>query len=104
MKYCPELLPKEVLWRKKEAFSDGVSSQKKAWYQIIQENDIIKTSLSRSYEHNNPQTCEQEYYRNIFDKYYKGCDKLIPYFWMPKFIEGVSDASARTLDVYKYKK
>ena len=102
--YCPELLPKEVLWRKKEAFSDGVSSQKKAWYQIIQENDIIKTSLSRSYEHNNPQTCEQEYYRNIFDKYYKGCDKLIPYFWMPKFIEGVSDASARTLDVYKYKK
>ena len=27
--YCPDLLPKEVLWRKKEAFSDGVSSQKK---------------------------------------------------------------------------
>ena len=25
----PTLLPKEVLWRKKEAFSDGVSSQEK---------------------------------------------------------------------------
>lgn len=102
--YCPKLLPREVLWRKKEAFSDGVSSQKKAWYQIIQENEIIKSTLSRSYEHNTPQTCEQEYYRNIFNKYYKGCDKLIPYFWMPKFVEGASDASARTLDVYKHKK
>ena len=40
--YCPDLLPKEVLWRKKEAFSDGVSSQKKAWYQIIQENNLNK--------------------------------------------------------------
>ena len=27
--YDPNLLPKEVLWRTKEAFSDGVSSQKK---------------------------------------------------------------------------
>ena len=101
--YNPEILPKEILWRKKEAFSDGVSSQKKAWYQIIQENDIIKKTLTCSYEHNNPKTCEQEYYRNIFIKYYKGCDKLIPYFWMPKFIDGAIDSSARTLDIYKYK-
>lgn len=31
------LLPSEVLWRKKEAFSDGVSSQEKSWFEIIQE-------------------------------------------------------------------
>lgn len=30
-------LPKEVLWRKKEAFSDGVSSTEKSWYAMIQE-------------------------------------------------------------------
>ena len=38
------LLPKEVLYRKKEAFSDGVSSTEKSWFQIIQEkleNDIL---------------------------------------------------------------
>lgn len=103
--YSPELLPKEVLWRKKEAFSDGVSSKKRAWYQIIQENNKIKNTLCGGLIncHNEPKTCEQEYYRSVFNKYYKGCEQLIPYFWMPKFIEGVSDASARTLDIYKYK-
>ena len=30
-------LPEEVLWRPKEAFSDGVSSLKKSWFSIIQE-------------------------------------------------------------------
>ena len=87
-KYCGE---------KKRRLVMGSAVKKRRGIKLAR-NDIIKTSLSRSYEHNNPQTCEQEYYRNIFDKYYKGCDKLIPYFWMPKFIEGVSDA-ARTLDV-----
>lgn len=98
--YCPDLLPKEVLWRKKEAFSDGVSSQKKAWYQIIQENNTIKNTGIRTYEHNSPKTSEQEYYRAIFTKHYRNCDKLIPYFWMPKFVENATDASARTLNVY----
>jgi asparagine synthase (glutamine-hydrolysing) len=31
----PEVLPKSVLWRKKEAFSDGVSSKEKSWYQMV---------------------------------------------------------------------
>ena len=32
-----DLLPKEILWRQKEAFSDGVSSLQKSWYEIIQD-------------------------------------------------------------------
>ena len=31
----PELLPSDVLWRTKEAFSDGVSGIDRSWYQII---------------------------------------------------------------------
>ena len=31
------LLPEEVLWRPKEAFSDGVSSKEKSWYAHLQE-------------------------------------------------------------------
>uniref|UniRef100_A0A6C0KXK5 asparagine synthase (glutamine-hydrolyzing) n=1 Tax=viral metagenome TaxID=1070528 RepID=A0A6C0KXK5_9ZZZZ len=103
--YFPELLPKEVLWRKKEAFSDGVSSNKKAWFQIIQENSILETVEPKDYDYNQPMTKEQHYYRTIFNKYYtNSCERLIPYFWMPKFIEGVSDASARTLQIYQSKK
>ena len=32
------LLPKEVLWRKKEAFSDGCSSNERSWHTIIKEH------------------------------------------------------------------
>lgn len=32
-----DLLPKEVLYRRKEAFSDGVSSLKRSWYEVLQE-------------------------------------------------------------------
>jgi asparagine synthase (glutamine-hydrolysing) len=109
-----KLLPYEVLWRTKEAFSDGVSKQTRSWYQIIQEYvSDIKPSLNSMNKkicdyskitHNTPSTLEQEYYRELFHNYY-GCenDKVIPYFWMPRFIEGANDASARTLDIYKKK-
>ena len=32
-----EFLPQEILYRKKEAFSDGVSSNDRSWYQVINE-------------------------------------------------------------------
>jgi len=43
---------------------------------------------------------EKYLYREIFDKYYPECENIIPYMWMPKFVDA-KDASARTLDVYK---
>lgn len=101
--YDSELLPNEVLWRTKEAFSDGVSSKKKSWFEIIQESDAILNVDTDNYIniHNKPNTKEQMYYRNIFNELYPNCDNLIPYFWMPKFIENASDSSARTLNIYK---
>jgi len=32
-----KLLPDEILWRPKEAFSDGVSSQTKSWFTVLQD-------------------------------------------------------------------
>ncbi len=95
------LLPQEVLFRKKEAFSDGVSKHSRSWYQIIQEHvSSLDINVSRVYEHNQPTTREQHYYRSIFEKHYPKCARVIPYFWMPKYV-AATDASARTLDVYK---
>ena len=107
----PELLPKKILWRTKEAFSDGVSSLKKSWFSIIQDNieknyefkeNIIQTIVD--YKENNisnniPDTHEKAYYRYLFNKHYNGCDHLISYYWMPKYVNA-NDASARTLDCY----
>jgi asparagine synthase (glutamine-hydrolysing) len=102
-----KIIPQEVLYRTKEAFSDGVSSNKKSWYEVIQ--DYLKetyvpneTDETYSKMHNPPKTLEQKYYRDIFNEKFKNFDKVIPYFWMPKFIDA-TDASARTLSVYKTK-
>jgi len=108
----PDLLPNNILWRTKEAFSDGVSSLDKSWYQIINEKinglyeleyDIINIGIQYKNNksiRNTPITTEQCYYRYLFNNYYFGCDNIIPYYWMPKFINA-SDASARTLSFYK---
>ncbi len=118
-KFNPTLLPSKVLNRTKEAFSDGVSKQTKSWYETIQdyvketvyphlyeghdENYIIQNM--NPYVHNKPKTLEQLYYRDIFEKLFPriGMEKVIPYFWMPNFVKNATDASARTLDVYKEK-
>ena len=111
------LLPECVLWRKKEAFSDGVSAESKSWYQIIQERCEQMYSeeqfgyLVKSYYKNYaeltgeqiviPHTKEAFYYHQVFDEYYPSQYHTIPYYWMPKWIEGATDPSARTLSIYK---
>jgi asparagine synthase (glutamine-hydrolysing) len=95
--YDNKLLPSKVLWRKKEAFSDGVSSQKKSWYEIIQER--VEQNELQNIVVNAPSTPEQVYYRTIFENHYKDCGTIIPYFWMPQFCHA-TDASARTLKIY----
>jgi asparagine synthase (glutamine-hydrolysing) len=102
------LLPKEILWRRKEAFSDGVSKQTRSLYEIIQqhisENCCVETyelfDMDTSLKHNEPKTLEQQYYRKIFESHYPDMANVVPYFWMPRFVEA-TDASARTLDLYK---
>tara|TARA_B100001758_G_scaffold247910_1_gene268433 strand:- start:7428 stop:9050 length:1623 start_codon:yes stop_codon:yes gene_type:complete len=101
------ILPNEILWRRKEAFSDGVSKQSRSWYEIIKEKipkpilDEFALKNNKFTEINAPQTAEQYYYRKIFEDNYsiKGANKTIPYFWMPKYVDA-KDASARTLNIY----
>ena len=96
------LMPTEVIWRTKEAFSDGVSKQTRSWYEIIQEHVEAfdnKTFMSSHYYHNKPTTKEQQYYRHLFEKHYEGRSKIIQYFWMPKYVDA-KDSSARTLKIY----
>ena len=99
------ILPSEVLWRTKEAFSDGVSSLTKSWFEIIDE----KVRLLHEFKSHEPllklltptpKTPEQMYYRYLFEEKYPGCGNVIPYYWMPKYVNA-TDSSARTLTVFK---
>ena len=104
-----DLLPQDVLWRKKEAFSDGVSATEKPWHAAI--NEWAKTKIpdaeeqlanaSTNYPHNTPKTTEALLYRTLFEEYYgKKAATVIPYFWMPKWSPETTDPSARTLSLY----
>ena len=96
------LLPNKVLWRSKEAFSDGVTSETRSWHKIIQE--YVDTQISDEYFeankdkyiHNTPVLKESFYYREMFEKHYNGFSNVIPYLWMPKWCNDTRDPSARS--------
>ena len=103
------LLPDDVLWRRKEAFSDGVSSQDgRTWIQMVKEHAdrIIPDSDFNNPRHtlyslyNPPYDKESFYYRRIFESAYDGRGETIPYYWRHPFCDGVLDPSARLLDFY----
>ncbi|XP_069127764.1 asparagine synthetase [glutamine-hydrolyzing]-like isoform X2 [Argopecten irradians] len=98
-----DIIPREVLWRQKEGFSDGLTSPTKSWYQMIQDfvEEEINDLAVQDYFINPPLTKESLYYRRIFEGFFSGQGHLIPYFWMPKWSKS-SDPSARTLDSYKH--
>lgn len=100
-------LPENILWRKKEAFSDAVSSKEISWYESIQQFIIKKEGKEEEREgkdeevfvHNPPQTLEAKYYRKLFNKYYK-YDNIIPHYWLPKWSGNIMDPSATKLECY----
>lgn len=97
------LLPDSILWRHKEAFSDGVASVKKSLFTTIAE--VIAERLPEDdtkYPGTQPVTTEAKYYRHVFEKSYPGQHNFTPYYWMPKWVQ-VSDPSARFIKHYAAK-
>ena len=95
------LLPGSVLWRKKEAFSDGVSTQEKSWFQEIQERvlGLIPAdweTQAAAFAEPKPKTPEAFYYRSLYEKFYTKTGDYWP-FWMPRWSPETTDPSARTL-------
>ena len=91
------IIPKEVLLRQKEAFSDAVSNKKKSWYEYIEEHvkcnlDLNDINISKKFP-----SIESWYYYLIFKQYYPK-SKLEVKYWMPKWTnEHNGDPSARKL-------
>ncbi|XP_069575268.1 asparagine synthetase [glutamine-hydrolyzing] [Brachyistius frenatus] len=103
------LIPDDILWRRKEAFSDGMMSLKKSWYTCLQEhlesmvNDDQMEKAHKTFPHNPPRTKEAYYFRQVFEKNYPGRAEWLPHYWMPRWINA-TDPSARTLSIYKAEK
>jgi asparagine synthase (glutamine-hydrolysing) len=96
-----QILPDSILWRKKEAFSDGVSSHGRSLYVILQEQIATILNLNADNAPFLPSIeTEKYYYKMIFDGFFPNCATIVPYFWMPKYTDA-TDPSARTLTFYE---
>ena len=101
-----KILPDEILWRQKAAFSDAVGHSmvddlKEYAEQMYTDEEFEKRR--REYDFAQPFTKESLLYRELFEKYYPGQAKMVADFWMPnKAWEGcnVNDPSARVLSNY----
>ena len=97
------LLPEKVLWRRKEAFSDGISRSEKSWFEMARAEGERRSSESPAvtYAVNPPPTAEALWYRTLFHASYPAAAAaaVSPAMWMPRFV-AASDPSARTLALY----
>ena len=100
------ILPDEILWRQKAAFSDAVGHSmvddlKK--HAAATYTDDTYERQRKLYTYRMPFTKESLLYRELFETYYPGQAQMIADFWMPnKEWEGckVDDPSARVLSNY----
>jgi len=98
------IIPNEILYRQKSAFSDAVSSKDESWYKTLCAkfiNNVIKDeelqNAYKKYPFNTPRTKEALYYRNIFSELFPNRDRIIPHYWMPKWVDVEDDPSATIL-------
>ena len=115
-----DLLPHSILWRKKEAFSDGISVPKHSWFAIIQEHaskqyisdDLAAVQLSYMSDYYGEEelevesvrqrramnTIEARWFMTLFSGNYRnGGQHWIPHVWLPRWSATI-DPSARTLE------
>jgi asparagine synthase (glutamine-hydrolysing) len=101
------ILPEKVLWRRKEAFSDGISRAEKSWFEMARAAGEAAfpdgwQAKAATYTVNPPPTAEALWYREWFHHSYpaSAAAAAAPAMWMPRWV-GATDPSARTLELYK---
>ena len=98
-------LPHEIICRRKDGFSDGVSSLSKSWYEYIQE--FVETEVSD--EEFSTQKCQEfefaiskeaYYYKKIYDSHFPFYPNPIDKYWMPKWSSNTNNPSGRILKAF----
>jgi asparagine synthase (glutamine-hydrolysing) len=98
--FTDNYLPDNILYRRKCAFSDGCSSDKKSWFENLQEYIDIQVTDDefKTYQISNPNNkCgfkEEYYYKKIFKSLFPNYNLKID-IWLPKWVDCKGDPSAR---------
>ena len=100
------LLPENILWRQKAAFSDAVGHSLVDDLKALAEKTYTDAEAAEKcarYAHARPFTKESLLYRELFERFYPGQSRMVAGFWMPnREWPGcdVDDPSARVLENY----
>ena len=100
------ILPDEILWRQKAAFSDAVGHSMVNDLKALAERTYTDAEFlekAEKYDYCRPFTKESLLYRELFESFYPGQAQMIPDYWMPnRSWPGcdVDDPSARVLSNY----
>lgn len=100
------ILPEEILWRQKAAFSDAVGHSMVSDLKALAERTYTEQEFAEKtakYDYCRPFTKESLLYRELFERYYPGQAGMIADFWMPNRTWpgcDVDDPSARVLSNY----
>ena len=100
------ILPDEILWRQKAAFSDAVGHSMVSDLKALAESTYTDAKFAEraaKYDYCRPFTKESLMYRELFEQYYPGQARMIADFWMPNRTWpgcDVDDPSARVLSNY----
>ena len=100
------ILPDEILWRQKAAFSDAVGHSMVNDLKALAERTYTDEEFAQraaAFDYCRPFTKESLLYRELFEQFYPGQADMIVDFWMPnKTWPGcdVDDPSARVLSNY----
>lgn len=94
-------LPPDVLWRQKEAFSDGVGYSWVTELKKVAEKDVSDEVFDRYKENYGCESREEVYLRSIYHSIFTDRhDELTPHIWRPRWTD-VRDPSATHLDVHE---
>ncbi len=87
----------DILWRRKDGFSDGVSAMGKPWYEYIKEfvEDKVTDEITDEFP-----SKEALYYRNIYRELYPNFHRPVEEHWMPKWVNvDKSNPSGRIIKI-----
>lgn len=95
-----DYLPPELLWRTKAAFSDAVSY---SWKESLQKysEELLHGAETRPEEYLPSRSCEERWYRLIFDTFYPDNERVIPYKWLPRWVDTKGEPSATALAIHQ---
>lgn len=98
----PKIIPEEILYRTKNAFSDACGYD---WIPTLQQhceslvtNDEFSNRFEK-YPHCTPPTKEAYYYRKIFEEFYPNQEHILEHYWLPNWVDNKGEPSAKILNL-----